>query len=62
MLLLDREIGETIVIDDDIKITVMEVNGNHIRLGIDAPEDVKVYREEVYERMKAEKEGDGGVR
>ena len=40
----------------------MEVKGNHVRLGIDAPEDVKVYREEVYERILAEKEGGEGAR
>ena len=52
--MLTRKIGETIVIDGGIKVTVMDVQGNQIRLGIVAPEEVKVYREEIIERIKAE--------
>ena len=44
MLLLTRTIGETIIIDGDVKITVSDIQGNHIKLAIDAPEEVKVYR------------------
>ena len=54
MLILTRMVGETIVIDGGIKVTVMDVQGNQIRLGIDAPKEVKVYREEIIERIKAE--------
>ena len=54
MQILTREIGETIILDDDIKITLMDIQGNHARIGIDAPKEVKVYREEIYERMQAE--------
>lgn len=58
MLILTRRIGETLRIGDDISITVMGVKGNQIRIGIDAPKDVDIYREEVYQRIKArEKEG-----
>jgi carbon storage regulator len=54
MLILTREIDETIIIDSDIKITVMEIQNGQVRFGIDAPEEVKVYREEIYKRMQAE--------
>ena len=56
MLLLTRKIGESIIIDGDIKITIADIQGNQIRIGIDAPKEVKVYREEIVERMKAETE------
>ena len=54
MLLLTRKIGGSIIIDGGIKITVVDIQGNQIRIGIDAPKEVKVYREEIVERMKAE--------
>ena len=51
MLVLTRKIGETINIDGDIEITVSDIQGNHVKIGIDAPEEVKIYREEIYERL-----------
>ena len=54
MLSLNPIIGETIIIDGGIKIIVMDIQGEQVRLGIDAPEEVKVYREEIYKRMQAE--------
>ena len=51
MLLLTRTIGETNIINDDVKITVSDIQGNHAKIGIDAPEEVKIYREEIYERL-----------
>jgi len=48
MLVLTRKVGESIQINDDVKITVIEVKGKNIRLGIDAPKTTKVYREEVF--------------
>ena len=51
MLMLTRNIGEAIIIDGGIKITVMEVQGKQIRLGIDKPKVVEIYREEIYERL-----------
>jgi carbon storage regulator len=54
MLLLTRTIGETIIIDGGIEITVSDIQGNHIKLAIDAPKEVKVYREEIYKRVQAE--------
>jgi len=67
MLLLTRKLGENIRIGDDVKITIVEVKGNHVKLGIDAPPSVKVHREEIYERIQAENrraqamQGPGGV-
>ena len=58
MLLLNRAIGETIIIDGGIKIVVMDIQGEQIRFGIDAPKEVKVYREEIVKRMQAEADSD----
>lgn len=54
MLILTRRIGETIVVDDDIQITVLAVKGNQVRLGIKAPDHIAVHREEIYERLMKE--------
>jgi carbon storage regulator len=55
MLVLTRKIGESFVVGDDIKITIIDViGGNKVRVGIDAPQEVPVYREEIYELIKAE--------
>ncbi|HKR49798.1 MAG TPA: carbon storage regulator CsrA [Pseudonocardiaceae bacterium] len=53
MLVLTRRAGESVVIGDDIVITVLEARGDVIRLGINAPRDVQVHREEVYKELKA---------
>ena len=54
MLVLSRKAGESLVIGDDVVITVLEVRGQQIRIGINAPREVEVHREEVYERIVAE--------
>ena len=54
MLLLKPIIGETIIIDGGVKIIVMDIQNGQVRFGIDAPKEVKVYREEIVERMQAE--------
>jgi carbon storage regulator len=64
MLILTRRMGETLIIGDDVKITVLGVRGHQVRLGIDAPKHVSVHREEIYNRIKQEQTGDaqpGGV-
>ena len=56
MLVLTRRIKETLIISDDIKITVLGIKGNQVRLGIDAPKDVSVHREEIWLKIQKEKE------
>ncbi|WP_028389162.1 carbon storage regulator CsrA [Legionella fairfieldensis] len=55
MLILTRRIGETLVIDDDTRITVLGVKGNQVRLGIMAPPEVIIHRQEIHERIQEEK-------
>ena len=57
MLILTRRVGETLMIGDDVTVTVLGVKGNQVRLGIDAPKDVSVHREEIYQRIQQENEG-----
>ncbi len=54
MLILTRRADESLMIGDDIKITVLGIKGNQVRIGIDAPKDVPVHREEIYQRIKDE--------
>ncbi len=60
VLILTRRTGETLNIGDNIKVTVLGIKGNQVRIGIDAPKDVPVHREEIYEKIKNEEieEGD----
>ncbi|MGE0384229.1 MAG: carbon storage regulator CsrA [Gammaproteobacteria bacterium] len=55
MLILTRRVGESLVIGDKINVTVLGVKGNQVRLGVNAPKDVTVHREEIYQRIQQEK-------
>jgi len=56
MLILTRRVGETLMIGDDVAVTVLGVKGNQVRIGVKAPKDVMVHREEIYERIRDEDE------
>lgn len=58
MLILTRRVGETVMIGDDVTVTILGVKGNQVRVGINAPKSVAVHREEIYERIKREKQGE----
>ncbi|CAL4322235.1 Carbon storage regulator [Buchnera aphidicola (Pterocallis alni)] len=53
MLILTRRVGETIIISDNITITVLGVKGNQIRIGINAPKNISIYREEIYQKIQS---------
>lgn len=55
MLILTRRVGETLMVGDDVTVTVLGVKGNQVRIGVNAPRDVSVHREEIYERIQKEK-------
>ena len=59
MLILTRRVGETVVIGNDVDITVLGVKGNQVRLGVKAPREISVHREEIYKRIKGESKNGG---
>ncbi|MEA3139271.1 MAG: carbon storage regulator [Gammaproteobacteria bacterium] len=58
MLILTRRVGETVMIGNEVTVTVLGVKGNQVRIGVNAPKDVAVHREEIYERIKREQDQD----
>jgi carbon storage regulator len=62
MLILTRRVGETVVIGDDVTVTVLGVKGNQVRLGVNAPKQIAVHREEIYERIQREQADGRAVR
>ena len=64
MLILTRRVGETLMIGDEVTVTVLGVKGNQVRIGVNAPKDVAVHREEIYDRIRkegTEEAGGGGA-
>lgn len=57
MLILTRRVGETVMIGNDVTVTVLGVKGNQVRVGVNAPKNVAVHREEIFERIKREQQG-----
>jgi carbon storage regulator len=61
MLILTRRVGETLVIGDEVTVTVLGVSGNQVRIGVNAPKEVAVHREEIFERIKNEEHQNSGT-
>jgi len=60
MLILTRRVGETVMIGENVTVTVLGVKGNQVRVGVNAPKEIAVHREEIYERIKREAQSAGG--
>lgn len=56
MLILTRKIGEVLLVGDDVEITVLSIRGNQVKLGVNAPKEISVHRQEIYDKIKASEE------
>ena len=61
MLILTRRVGESLMIGDDVNVTVLGIKGNQVRIGVDAPKEVAAHREEIYQRNQQEQDGNEPV-
>ena len=61
MLILTRRVGETLIIGDEVSVTVLAVKGNQIRIGVEAPKEVSIHREEIYQRIQLEGQRNDGT-
>ena len=61
MLILTRKVGETLMIGDQVEVTILSIKGNQVRIGVNAPKEVAVHREEIYARIKREQAGQDGA-
>ena len=61
MLILSRKVGEAIIIGDNVVVTVLSAQGRTVRLGVDAPKEISVHREEIYNKLQREKEVENGI-
>lgn len=61
MLILTRRVGETVVIGDEVTVTVLGIKGNQVRIGVKAPKNVAVHREEIFERIRVERSDEVSV-
>ncbi len=61
MLILTRRVGETLMIGDEVTVTVLGVKGNQVRIGVNAPKDIAVHREEIYERIKRDQDNAASI-
>jgi carbon storage regulator len=59
MLILTRRVTESLMIGNDVTVTIIGIKGNQVQVGVSAPKDVAVHREEIFERIQAERRGDG---